>query len=38
LSLEARLKPDALDALFRTARTHNKWLDRPVPDALLREI
>jgi 3-hydroxypropanoate dehydrogenase len=38
LSLEARLEPDALDALFRTARTQNKWLDRPVPDALLREI
>jgi 3-hydroxypropanoate dehydrogenase len=28
----------ALDALFRTARTQNKWLDRDVPDALLREL
>ena len=38
MSLEARLEPDALDALFRTARTQNKWLDRPVPDELFREI
>jgi nitroreductase len=38
LSLEARLEPGALDALFRTARTQNKWLDRPVPDALLWEL
>ncbi len=28
----------ALDQLFRTARTHNKWQDRPVPDAKLREL
>jgi 3-hydroxypropanoate dehydrogenase len=28
----------ALDQLFRTARTHNKWTDRPVPDAKLREV
>jgi 3-hydroxypropanoate dehydrogenase len=39
----ARKEPEssldvALDALFRTARTQNKWLDRPVPDALLREL
>ena len=27
----------ALDQIFRTARTHNAWLDRPVPEALLRE-
>jgi 3-hydroxypropanoate dehydrogenase len=26
----------SLDQLFRTARTHNRWLDRPVPQALLR--
>ena len=38
MSLEGRLAPDALDALFRTARTQNKWLDRSVPDTLLREI
>ncbi len=28
----------ALDQLFRTARTQNKWQDRPVPDAKLQEI
>ena len=28
----------ALDALFRTARTQNKWRDLPVSDALLREL
>ena len=28
----------ALDQLFRTARTHNKWQDRPVSDATLREL
>src|SRR5947208_16165601 len=27
----------ALDRLFREARTHNGWLDRPVPEGLLRE-
>jgi 3-hydroxypropanoate dehydrogenase len=28
----------ALDQLFRSARTQNKWTDRPVPDARLREL
>ena len=28
----------ALDALFRTARTANGFLDRPVPDELLRQV
>jgi 3-hydroxypropanoate dehydrogenase len=28
----------ALDQLFRTARTQNKWTDRPVPDALLHQV
>jgi len=27
----------ALDLLFRTARTHSAWLDKPVDDALLRQ-
>lgn len=26
----------ALDLIFRAARTHSHWLDRPVPDDLLR--
>lgn len=28
----------ALDTLFRTGRTYSYWQDKPVPDALLREI
>lgn len=28
----------ALDQLFRTARTHNAWTDRPVTDAELRQV
>jgi len=28
---------EALDQLFRAARSHNGWLDRPVPEALLRQ-
>ena len=28
----------ALDLLFRRARTHRAWLDRPVPDDLLRRV
>lgn len=28
----------ALDQLFRTARTHNKWLDKDVPDSLLKDL
>jgi 3-hydroxypropanoate dehydrogenase len=28
----------ALDRLFRTARTHNVWLDRPVEPELLRRL
>jgi 3-hydroxypropanoate dehydrogenase len=32
------LRNDALDVLFRHARTHNVWLDKPVSDELLREL
>ena len=28
----------ALDTLFRNARTHNGWQDKPVPESLLREV
>src|SRR5258708_37327936 len=28
----------AMDALFREARSHNAWLDRPVADETLRQI
>lgn len=31
------LDAQALDRMFRQARTHSHWLDRPVPDSLLRE-
>lgn len=33
-----KLDAAALDQLFRSARTHNGWLDRPVPDSLLAEL
>jgi 3-hydroxypropanoate dehydrogenase len=28
----------ALDQLFRAARTHSAWLDKPVPDQTLRDL
>lgn len=33
-----KLDDNALDLLFRNARTHNGWLDKPVPDSLLAEL
>ncbi len=36
--IPAALSAPALDQLFRTARTRNAWLDRPVPEALLRQL
>jgi 3-hydroxypropanoate dehydrogenase len=32
------MSDDGLDLIFREARTHNVWLNKPVPDALLREV
>jgi 3-hydroxypropanoate dehydrogenase len=32
------LDEQAMDLLFRKARTHNAWLDRPVSDATLRQL
>src|SRR6266566_3558673 len=32
------LSNDGLDLIFRKARTHNSWLDKPVEDALLRQV
>src|SRR6266566_3088531 len=29
---------DGLDLIFRKARTHNVWLDKPVEDALLKQV
>jgi 3-hydroxypropanoate dehydrogenase len=31
------LNNDGLDLIFRKARTHNVWLDKPVEEALLRQ-
>jgi nitroreductase len=36
--MSERLPDAALDQLFRTARTRNGWTDRPVPEALVREL
>jgi 3-hydroxypropanoate dehydrogenase len=33
-----RLNDEALDLLFRRARTHSAWLDQPVTDDTLREV
>lgn len=33
-----QLPQDALDQLFLSARTHNAWQDRAVPDGLLRQL
>ncbi len=37
-TLSTDVSPAVLDQLFRSARTHNGWLDKPVPDALLKEL
>jgi 3-hydroxypropanoate dehydrogenase len=36
--MSTSLDNEALDLLFRQARTHNVWLDRPVPDDILRQL
>jgi 3-hydroxypropanoate dehydrogenase len=36
--MDGQLTDEALDRLFRKARTHNAWLDRPVSDDLLHEL
>jgi 3-hydroxypropanoate dehydrogenase len=33
-----QLDDRSLDLIFREARTHNVWLDKPVSDALLQQI
>ena len=38
MGTDAPLDDAALDALFRTARTQNKWRDLPVSDELLRRL
>jgi 3-hydroxypropanoate dehydrogenase len=36
--MNERLGDSALDQLLRTARTRNGWTDKPVPEALVREL
>jgi 3-hydroxypropanoate dehydrogenase len=36
--MQQPLSPDALDQLFRNARTHKGWLDKPVSDETLRQL
>jgi 3-hydroxypropanoate dehydrogenase len=37
-SISTTLGDDALDVLFRNARTHNAWLEKPVSDDLLHQL
>ena len=32
------LSQEALNTLFNDARTHNRWLEKPVSDALLKQV
>src|SRR5215831_7500967 len=34
----SRAGEEDLDLIFRKARTHSVWLDKPVDDALLRQV
>lgn len=36
--MNGKLSDDALDLIFREARTHNAWQDKPVTDEQLKEI
>lgn len=36
--MSGKLGDEALDVIFREARTHNAWQDKPVSDALLKEL
>ncbi len=36
--MSGKLSDDALDLIFREARTHNAWQDKPVTDEQLKEI
>ena len=36
--MSTRAPDEALDLIFRSARTYGSWLDKPAPDELLREI
>jgi 3-hydroxypropanoate dehydrogenase len=36
--MTGKLTEEALDVLFRNARTHNGWLDKPLTDDTIRQI
>ncbi len=36
--MDGAIAKDCLDQIFLEARTHNKWLEKPVPDELLRRL
>ena len=36
--MNKQLNDEGLDLLFRKARTHNAWLDKPVGDDVLRQL
>src|SRR5436305_13940072 len=36
--MRSALPDQCLDQIFRKARTHSAWLDRPVTDEMLRNI
>jgi len=36
--MKKALGDDALNELFREARTHSAWLDKPVSDEILRQL
>jgi len=38
IPMHGRLEGRALDQLFRTARTHVAWIDRPVVETDIREL
>jgi 3-hydroxypropanoate dehydrogenase len=38
VTIKTPISQEALDQLFRDARTHSKWLSEPVPVELLRKV
>ncbi|MCO4892193.1 malonic semialdehyde reductase [Cupriavidus sp. WGtm5] len=36
--MDKRLSEEGMDLIFREARTHNAWLNRPVSDETLRQL
>jgi hypothetical protein len=38
MAMSKVLSEESLDLVFRQARTHNVWLDKPVDDTLLQQV